>query len=257
MAEIRLSKLTKQFNIGLSTLVEFLSSKGVEVEMNPNAKISDEYLRDLEAKFGDEQKLKQDSEKVAIKLKEIIELGSKKKNQDVEEDDEPVQEIIIKSNNFTPKAPAVEKPAGKPVEKQEKETVPAPKPSEVPTAGPEPVQEPVKAEIPAESGTEAEPAKQEKPAVSVQDSPNSLKIVDKIDLSKFSKPSRKAQASVNTLQRKLQRRRSLTRSDTPNWKSRSLPVRLSWTRSISRFSRQGRAGRSVRESAREEARKLT
>ena len=38
MAEIRLSKLTKQFNIGLSTLVEFLSSKGVEVEMNPNAK---------------------------------------------------------------------------------------------------------------------------------------------------------------------------------------------------------------------------
>ena len=42
MAEIRLSKLTKQFNIGLSTLVEFLSSKGVEVEMNPNAKISDE-----------------------------------------------------------------------------------------------------------------------------------------------------------------------------------------------------------------------
>ncbi len=29
MGEIRLSKLTKQFNIGLSTLLEFLESKGV------------------------------------------------------------------------------------------------------------------------------------------------------------------------------------------------------------------------------------
>ena len=249
MAEIRLSKLTKQFNIGLSTLVEFLSSKGVEVEMNPNAKISDEYLRDLEAKFGDEQKLKQDSEKVAIKLKEIIELGSKKKNQDVEEEDEPVQEIIIKSNNFTPKAPTAEKPAGKPVEQQEKETVPAPKPvekpsekpvekpSEVPTAGPEPVQEPVKAEIPAESGTEAEPAKQEKPAVSVQDSPNSLKIVDKIDLSKFSKPSRKDQASVNTP------------SDEPKGHNENVPAKQ---QEVRKSEPEVQSGQTVKETPREE-----
>ena len=75
MAEIRLSKLTRQFNIGLQTLVDFLKEKGAEVEMNPNAKISDSYLPAIEAKFGEEQKLKQDSEKVAIKLKEIIELG--------------------------------------------------------------------------------------------------------------------------------------------------------------------------------------
>ena len=75
MAEIRLSKLTKEFNIGLQTLVDFLNEKGAGVDMNPNAKISDSYLPAIEAKFGDEQKLKQDSEKVAIKLKEIIEMG--------------------------------------------------------------------------------------------------------------------------------------------------------------------------------------
>ncbi len=101
MAEIRLSKLTRQFNIGLSTLVEFLTSKGVKVENNPNAKISDEHLPAIETKFGDEKKLKQDSEKVSIKLKEIIEMGTKKKVAD-SEDEEHVQEIIIKSTSIAP-----------------------------------------------------------------------------------------------------------------------------------------------------------
>lgn len=98
MAHIRLCKLTKQFNIGLQTLVDFLDSKGVYVEMNPNATISDEYLRMIEAKFGDEQKLKQDSDKVAIKLKDIIEYASRRKNM---EEDEPVREIVIESKNIT------------------------------------------------------------------------------------------------------------------------------------------------------------
>ena len=79
MAEIRLSKLTKQFSIGLARLVDFLNEKGANVEMNPNAKVSDEYLPAIEAKFGEDLKLKKDSEKVTIKLKEIIEMGSKKK----------------------------------------------------------------------------------------------------------------------------------------------------------------------------------
>ena len=69
MAEIRLSKLTKQFSIGLARLVDFLNEKGANVEMNPNAKVSDEYLPAIEAKFGEDQKLKEDSEKVTIKLK--------------------------------------------------------------------------------------------------------------------------------------------------------------------------------------------
>ena len=45
MAEIRLNKLIKQFNIGLDTLVDFLNSKGAGIEnANPNMKVSDEYL---------------------------------------------------------------------------------------------------------------------------------------------------------------------------------------------------------------------
>ena len=150
MAEIRLSKLTKQFSIGLQRLVEFLNEKGADVDMNPNAKVSDEYLPALEAKFGEDLKLKKDSEKVTIKLKEIIEMGSKKKPVQ-EEEDVPEKEVVIKSNvlNTTPvqPAPAVEE-----------------KPAPVQPVAPAPVEEPA-----------AEPEK------------GGLKIVDKIDLSKFDK----------------------------------------------------------------------
>ena len=166
MAEIRLSKLTKEFNIGLQTLVDFLNEKGAGVDMNPNAKISDSYLPAIEAKFGDEQKLKQDSEKVAIKLKEIIELGSKKKSV-AEDEEEPVKEIIIKSNSFSHETP-VQEPQESHVQKTEptaEESEPAAKEK---TAG-------------SETGSVSADRPEEDKKTLVE----GLKIVDKIDLSRF------------------------------------------------------------------------
>ena len=176
MAEIRLSKLTKEFNIGLQTLVDFLNEKGAGVEMNPNAKISDSYLPAIEAKFGDEQKLKQDSEKVAIKLKEIIELGTKKKSV-AEDEDEPVKEIIIKSNSFAHSAPVQE---AAPVQKPQPEQEAAAEPEPVQQTGPEP--EHTDGHAPA--GTMEEETR--KPII------EGLKIVDKIDLSQFEKKAHQA-----------------------------------------------------------------
>ena len=130
MAEIRLSKLTKQFSIGLARLVDFLNEQGAGVEMNPNAKVSDEYLPAIEAKFGEDQKLKRDSEKVTIKLKEIIEMGSRKKPE-AEEEDVPEREVVIKSNTLNEERPSepapVEKPAPAPVQAEEPRTVAGPK----------------------------------------------------------------------------------------------------------------------------------
>ena len=167
MAEIRLSKLTRQFNIGLSTLVDFLTGKGVSVNMDPNAKISDEYLPMIETKFGEEQKLKQDSEKVAIKLKEIIERGTKKKNAEAEEEEEPVQEIIIKSTSIAPEtsAPKVETPVA---------SQPAPETG-------------TKSEVPAEKPDTEPAAVQEKEETGFP----KFKVLDKIDLSKFEKHPKK------------------------------------------------------------------
>lgn len=183
MADIRLSKLTKQFNIGLSTLVDFLAGKGVEVEMNPNAKISEEYLPAIMDKFGEEQKLKQDSEKVAIKLKEIIEMGTKKKNTDtVEEEYEPVQEIIIKSNSIAPETPAA-RPEPEPAPEPKAEPAPAPQPEPEPVPAPEPIPapEPVK---------EPEPQKQ---TTGFQ----GPKVIDKIDLTRFEKKPAKKEERVS------------------------------------------------------------
>ena len=222
MAEIRLSKLTKQFSIGLARLVEFLNEKGANVEMNPNAKISDEYLPAIEAKFGEDQKLKKDSEKVTIKLKEIIEMGSKKKTS--QDEDIPEKEVVIKSNTLKaePAAKPVDEPVkevAKPVE-DEKPVVetPAPaaqvgpkivakidlsqfekkpaKPEVKPVEKviePEPVKEP---EVVAPAPVEAEPVYEE-----VKPQPREMKVqveklagpkvVDKIDLSQFDTKKKK------------------------------------------------------------------
>ena len=99
MAEIRLSKLTKQFNIGLGTLVDFLRAKGFELESNPNAKVSDEVLPLLEKAYGDEMKAKQEAVKTAVKFKEIIDSANTRKNG--KEDDEPESDKVLRINVTT------------------------------------------------------------------------------------------------------------------------------------------------------------
>ena len=174
MAEIRLNKLTRQFNVGLQTLVDFLNGKGANVEMNPNAKVSDEYIPDLEKAFGGDAKAKEDSERVQIKIKEIIEKGTKKKDDDEEESASGTVIIRGAGNGSFAKAEEAEAPAEevkaepevKPEEEAatakvaEPETVPEQKPEPMPE--PEPVQEPepvMKEEIKVEE----KPVIEEKP----------------------------------------------------------------------------------------------
>lgn len=92
MSEIRLNKLTKRFNIGLQTLVDFLTELGAKVDADPNAKVSESYLAAVEKKFGEDLKAVQEADKVDIRMKEILE--KKKKNQ---QEEEPVKETIIKN----------------------------------------------------------------------------------------------------------------------------------------------------------------
>lgn len=174
MAEIRLNKLTRQFNVGLQTLVDFLNGKGANVEMDPNAKVSDEYIPDLEKAFGGDAKAKEDSERVQIKIKEIIEKGTKKKDEDEEEPASGTVIIRGAGNGSFAKAEEAEAPAEEvkaehevkpeeeaaPAKVAELEAVPEQKPE--PTPEPEPVQEPepvMKEEIKVEE----KPVIEEKP----------------------------------------------------------------------------------------------
>ena len=78
---IRINKVLKEFNIGMSTLVEFLHKKGVTVEASPNAKISSDAYSLVEKEFRKEQIVKEESKKVAIKVKDITEKESSRKDE--------------------------------------------------------------------------------------------------------------------------------------------------------------------------------
>ncbi len=62
---IRLNKVTRNLNVGLSTIVEFLHKKGFSVEENPNTKISDEEYELLIKEFNNDKNLKLESEKIS------------------------------------------------------------------------------------------------------------------------------------------------------------------------------------------------
>ena len=229
MADIRLNKILRQFNIGLDDLVKFLNGQGVEVEANPNSKISEEFLPAITKQFGKDLELKQAADKVDIKITEIIEKGRRQPKEE-ELDDEPEQETIIKSNTLSGPAP-VATPVAAPVQEPEpivetrpvEEEQPSPeavKAEEEPVSEPEP--QPVEDTVPekeAEPEIEPQPEESSEPEIveealpepevepePVEEAPQKaevkiepvenqvgqLKVVGKIDLSQFDrKPSKK------------------------------------------------------------------
>ncbi len=229
MADIRLNKILRQFNIGLDDLVKFLNGQGVEVEANPNSKISEEFLPAITKQFGKDLELKQAADKVDIKITEIIEKGRRQPKEE-ELDEEPEQETIIKSNTLsgpapvaTPVAAPVQEPEPivetRPVEeeqlspeavKAEEEPVSVPEPQPVEDTVPEKEAEPEIEPQPEESSepeiveealpepevepepVEEAPQKAEVKIEPVENQVGQLKVVGKIDLSQFDrKPSKK------------------------------------------------------------------
>ena len=60
---IRLNKVTRDLNVGITTAVEFLQKKGFTVEANPNTKITDEQFELLKKEFSTDKDLKMKSER--------------------------------------------------------------------------------------------------------------------------------------------------------------------------------------------------
>jgi len=200
MADIRLNKIIRQYNIGLDDLVNFLHKLGVEVEANPNAKVSDEHLQAISRQFGKDLELKQAADKVDIKITEIIEKTNRKQNKEVIEDEEPERETIIKSNTFInekkqeapavqpepapvvePAKPVVEEKPAKPVI-EEKPVVEEPKPvvKPEPAPAPAPAPLPVVEEKPVEPAKPVKPAEEPKPVVEKKAEPEKKPVAVKV-----------------------------------------------------------------------------
>ncbi|MGB5417989.1 translation initiation factor IF-2 [Algibacter sp.] len=229
MAEtIRLNKVLRELNISLDRAVEFLDSKGVDIEKRPTTKISEETYSLLSDEFETDASKKVKSQKVSeaklkekedLRVKREKELEAKQKVQEARE--KAKQEEVVKASaelsgpktvgkiDLDTKKKTEEKPGEpkklvvvEPVKKEVKEVVKE-----------ELKEETVKAETPK---TEVKPAaevkksdaKVEKPKKEVLNEQGEVipdekvttqykkltgpKIAgDKIDLSKFNKPKKK------------------------------------------------------------------
>ena len=80
---MRLSKVAKELNVGISNIVVFLSSKGIEIDARPNTKISIEAYDVLKKEFSADFEEHKKSEKIAQARRveqEAIKAESIKKN---------------------------------------------------------------------------------------------------------------------------------------------------------------------------------
>ena len=143
---IRLNKVTRDLNVGISTVVEFLQKKGYAIEANPNTKITEEQYAILVKEFSTDKNLKKESEKF------IQERQNKERNKasiSIEGYEEPQKEEMIKTV-----VPEDARPKFKPVGKIDLEDL-----NKKP-AKPKVVEQPVAEEISVEEKIQVEPVKE-------------------------------------------------------------------------------------------------
>ena len=136
---VRLSKVAREFNLGMTTVVEFLASKGIEVEANPNSKLDPDTYALVKSNFQGDKETKQKAQRSAatIQERESITLASAKK-QAAATTDEEEPEIDLSQFRKSEAAPVVKRT--KPVEsspepaKKKAEEKPAASASSAPAA---------------------------------------------------------------------------------------------------------------------------
>jgi translation initiation factor IF-2 len=200
----RLSKAAREFNVGISTIVEFLHKKGFDLDPNPNTKLPHEAYILLVKEYSTDISVKKESEKLILK-----DLHRKKESVSIEdfsekgeaEDSEKDDDILVKDSSGTKTTvdirTEIKKPDIKLVGKIDLEKTMKPPVAEKSTT---PKEEPVKKteEPKAETKTvekkKAEPVKETPPAEPVAEkkakSNIDLHIVGKIDLDALSKESK-------------------------------------------------------------------
>jgi len=183
----RLSKLAREFNVGIQTIVEFLHKKGFDIDSNPNTKVSGEAILLLEKEYKSDISLKRESEKINLRIhrpkKESISIDDLQEEEPFEEEPDEDFEIsdLKKITSEQPKAKAKEKAAEpkeeifreKPAEKLKilgkididslsQKKKPVEKPIE------KPIEKPVEKSAEEPLTVKPEPQKTEKPVAPVQ-----------------------------------------------------------------------------------------
>lgn len=174
---IRLSKLARELNVGISTLIEEAEKKGIKIDNNPNTKLSLEIVQILEKEFAKDKSVKEESKALGLSSRQRKEnvVIEEKPVEPIKEEVKEQPEILIK--NTTLSAPARAK-------KEEPEPVATPIPEKI---------EPKTAVVEAEQKNEDKDVIKAK-AEGILNNP---KVVGKVDLSALNqktKPEKKTAA---------------------------------------------------------------
>lgn len=208
MAKTKISKVAKDINVALPTVVEFLRKKGITVEDNPNARIDDDVYDLLVKEYAPDKAVKSQAAQVlSERQKEKVKPATPEPADTKPAAPKPAPRLkVVGHIDLTPKAPAPKpqpaapKPADKP--KPEPVQTPAPKPEapkpEAPKPAPAPKPTPEKPaekapEKPVETPKPAEPAAPAEPEIFTMGKPKlgpTINVIGKIDLSAINQSTR-------------------------------------------------------------------
>lgn len=218
---VRLSKIAREFNVGLSTIVEFLHQKGIKISSDPNAKLSEEDYALVAKEFSSDSEVKKESTMVDLKntrkKKETVSIDNMGNIQEKNEEDEfiSVKDEVKLENNINIKVidridlnhpnkavkevqpqaqpqPIKEKEKVKEVEEEKQTPLPQSKLSE------EPVK---KAEIPTPPAAQEEKKETEKTFKIAQPAVKDVKVVGSIDLDSINQRTRPPKKSKQEKER--------------------------------------------------------
>jgi translation initiation factor IF-2 len=202
----RLSKAAREFNVGISTIVEFLHKKGFDLDPNPNTKLPHEAYIYLVKEYSTDISVKKESEKLILKdlhrKKESVSIDDFSEKAEHEDSDKE-EDVLVKDSSGKMTVDIrteIKKPDIKLVGKIDLEKTLRPKIEKVIPPKEEPVQKtpppPVETEKPEAEKITAEKEKKEKkehieiPAPVIENLPITnidVHIVGKIDLESIGK----------------------------------------------------------------------
>src|ERR1035437_8445148 len=98
----RLSKAAREFNVGISTIVEFLHKKGFDLDPNPNTKLPHEAYILLVKEYSTDISVKKESEKLILKdlhrKKETVSIDDFSEKA-ITEESEKDEDILVKDSS--------------------------------------------------------------------------------------------------------------------------------------------------------------
>ena len=214
MAKTKISKLAKDLNVALPTVIEFLRKNNIEIDENPNTRVEDNIAEMLNNEFNKDRLLKNKVDREAQARKSMAEKmkpAPAKEPQEARVPGDNAQkprflgkiEIDSKGNPVpakaapapapapAPAAPAAEVAPAAPAAEKAAKAEPAPAPAPVKEAPKAEAPKPAKAEAPKAEAPKPEPVKAEAPKPAA---PAAEKPAAKAEASKPAAPAAKPEA---------------------------------------------------------------